>query len=81
MTRYRITFALCAFCLTVAYGQSPQGPSDQVKRFTPYAGTFEGQLIMTQGGKTVTAKVKCPSRFTTRIPILSPGVRPAAGTL
>ena len=58
MKQLRLAFMLCAFCLTVAYGQPPQGPSDQVKRFAPYAGKFEGQLIMTQGGKTVTAKVK-----------------------
>ena len=58
MTRFQLVLVLAAFCLTVAYGQPPQGPSKQVKRFAPYARTFEGQLIMTAGGKTVTAKVK-----------------------
>jgi hypothetical protein len=58
MYRIRIVLVFCSFCLTVANGQSPQGPSEQVKRFAPYAGKFEGQLMMTEGGKTVTAKVQ-----------------------
>jgi hypothetical protein len=58
MTRFQVALVLSAFCLTAAYGQATQGPSELVKRFAPYAGTFEGQLIMTEGEKTVTAKVK-----------------------
>jgi hypothetical protein len=58
MTRFQLVLVLSAFCLTAAYGQPPQGPSEQVKRFTPYAGTFEGQVIMTEGDETVTAKVR-----------------------
>ena len=58
MKRYRIVLTLAVFWLTTASGQPPQGPSELVKRLAPYAGTFEGQLIMTEGGKTVTAKVK-----------------------